>query len=74
MSCLRLAAFPTELEGKKQAAVIDDTGLCPALVYAESLSSWRLLDGRWLVHHRLEPFGEDDEVAEGLGIERARPR
>ncbi len=52
----------------------DDTGLYPALVYGESLSSWRLLDGRWLVHRRLEPFGEDDEVAEGLGIERACPR
>lgn len=47
----------------------DDEDLYPALIYGESLKAWRLPDGRWLVHRRLQPFGEDGDLIAGLSIE-----
>jgi hypothetical protein len=38
----------------------DDEEYYLAIAYSESLSAWRLHDGRWLVHRRVEPLGEED--------------
>lgn len=52
----------------------DDEDFYQAATYTESLTSWRLRDGRWLVHHRVEPLGDEgDEVVE-LSIAQQMPR
>ena len=52
----------------------DDEDLYQALVYGESVRAWRLRDGRWLVHRRLEPFGDDGESEQGLLLADRMPR
>ncbi|AGA89668.1 hypothetical protein Thimo_0832 [Thioflavicoccus mobilis 8321] len=52
----------------------DDEEFYQAAVYTESLATWRLLDGRWLVYRRVEPLGEDGEVVSGFSISAQMPR
>lgn len=52
----------------------DDEDLYEVLVYAESVRAWRLKSGRWLVHRRLQPFGEEGEEVTSFGFEPRMPR
>lgn len=52
----------------------DDEEHYSALTYEQSLKAWRLQDGRWLVHRRLAPFGEDGELLTGFTIDEQMPR
>ncbi|WP_040527632.1 hypothetical protein [Lamprocystis purpurea] len=52
----------------------DDDDLYPALTYGESLDAWRLLDGRWLVHRRLQPYGDEGDLVAALSLEERMPR
>lgn len=52
----------------------DDEDLYEVLVYAESLRAWRLHNGRWLVHRRVQPFGEEGEELTTFGFESRMPR
>ncbi|MBK1700617.1 hypothetical protein [Thiococcus pfennigii] len=52
----------------------DDEEFYQAAVYAESLTTWRLLDGRWLVYRRVEPLGEEGEALGGFNVAERMPR
>jgi hypothetical protein len=52
----------------------DDEDFYPAVAYSESLSAWRLLDGRWLVHRRIAPLGDDGATTVVSSIEERMPR
>ena len=52
----------------------DDEEHYSALAYEESLTAWRLNDGRWLVHRRLAPFGEDGDLLTDFTIDERMPR
>ena len=52
----------------------DDEELYSALSYEEKMRAWRLRDGRWLVHRRLLPYGEDGEVLSDYSLEERMPR
>jgi hypothetical protein len=52
----------------------DDEELYSAISYEESLKAWRLTDGRWLVHRRLAPFGEEGEQVSGFSLDERMPR
>ena len=52
----------------------EDEGLRTALVYAESVRAWRLIDGRWLVDHLCWPDGEDGELVPSLRLCDRMPR
>jgi hypothetical protein len=52
----------------------DDEDVYPALTYEQSLKAWRLRDGRWLVHRRLAPFGDEGDLLTGFSIDERMPR
>jgi len=52
----------------------DDEEVYPALTYAQSLKAWRLRNGRWLVHERRQPFGDDGELIRSFGFAARMPR
>jgi hypothetical protein len=52
----------------------DDEEYYLAVAYSESLSAWRLRDGRWLVYRRVEPLGEEDAATCALSIDERMPR
>lgn len=52
----------------------DDEDFYQAATYVESLTSWRLRDGRWLVHRRVEPLGDEGEEVVELSIAQQMPR
>ncbi|ADC61816.1 hypothetical protein [Allochromatium vinosum] len=52
----------------------DDEDFYPALTYGESVTAWRLTDGRWLVHRQQEPLGEEAERIDGFTLESHSPR
>ncbi|UHD17398.1 hypothetical protein [Thiocapsa bogorovii] len=52
----------------------DDEEYYLAVAYSESLSAWRLHDGRWLVYRRVEPLGEEDAATCVLSIDDRMPR
>lgn len=52
----------------------DDEEFYIAIAYSESVSAWRLHDGRWLVHRRIEPLGEEDAATSALSIDERMPR
>jgi hypothetical protein len=52
----------------------DDEDYYLAVAYSESLSAWRLHDGRWLVYRRVEPLGEEDAATCVLSIDDRMPR
>jgi hypothetical protein len=52
----------------------DDEEIYSALTYEESMRAWRLRDGRWLVHRRLAPYGEEGEQVSGFTFDARMPR
>jgi hypothetical protein len=52
----------------------DDEEYYLAVAYSESLSAWRLHDGRWLVYRRVEPLGEEDAATSAMSIDDRMPR
>ncbi|QVL50373.1 MAG: hypothetical protein KFB96_08050 [Thiocapsa sp.] len=52
----------------------DDEEYDLAVAYSESVSAWRLRDGRWLVHRRIEPLGDEDASTSALSIDARMPR
>lgn len=52
----------------------DDEELYSALTYEESVKAWRLRNGRWLVHRRLRPFGEEGETIASFDFADRMPR
>lgn len=52
----------------------DDEEYYLAVSYSESVSAWRLSDGRWLVHRRVEPLGEEDAAISATSIDERMPR
>lgn len=52
----------------------DDEEYYLAVSYSESVSAWRLRDGRWLVHRRVEPLGDEDAATSALSIDARMPR
>lgn len=51
----------------------DDEDFYQALAYSESMTAWRLRGGRWLVHRRVEPLGEEGESGSSFGVEADMP-
>lgn len=52
----------------------DDEELYGAIAYEESIKAWRLRNGRWLVHRRLRPFGDDEEAVSSFVFSDRMPR
>lgn len=52
----------------------DDEDFYLAVSYSESVSAWRMLDGRWLVHRRTANLGDDGATSSVLSIEDRMPR
>lgn len=52
----------------------DDEELWGALSYEESLKAWRLRNGRWLVHRRLRPFGDEGDTMSSFVFSDRMPR
>ena len=52
----------------------DDEEYYLTVSYSESVSAWRLRDGRWLVHRRVEPLGDEDVATSALSIDARMPR
>lgn len=52
----------------------DDEDFYESLDYSESVSSWRLGDGRWLVRRTVAPLGGDEGRIASVGVEDEMPR
>jgi hypothetical protein len=51
----------------------DDEDYYLAITYSESVDAWRLRDGRWLVHRRVEPLGDEDAEICSVSIDDRMP-
>ncbi|MBK1722026.1 hypothetical protein [Thiocystis violacea] len=51
----------------------DDEDFYEALAYGESITAWRLRDGRWLVHRQIEPLGDEGASGACFNLEARMP-